>query len=65
LPFDLSNLGAIWIEFVQEFARTGSDGDLVGADVRAGTFGPRVIDDNGRDIKLLGRLDRRDQVPSG
>src|ERR1700730_7819878 len=56
LPFDLGNLGAIGIELVQKFPRTSPDGNLVSADVGAGTFSPRIVDYNGGNIKLLGRL---------
>jgi hypothetical protein len=44
---------------VQEFPGTGPDDGLVGPDIGTSTFRPRIIDDNGRDVKFLGRLDHR------
>ena len=49
LTFNLGDFAAVRVELVEEFRRLGPDGDLVGSDVRAGAFGSRIIDDNGRE----------------
>ena len=65
LAFDLGDIATVGIHRMEEIGGLGADRHLVRADIGAGPVRASIIDDHGRDVEGLGRLDHGREVGVG